>query len=62
MENSKQTQPIQKEPQRVDPEEVRLQFQELLKLGREVDKMLTGSQQTKYTAERQKLQNAKGTP
>ena len=47
MENSKQTQPIQKETQRVDPEEVRLQFQELLKLGRKVDKMLTGFQQTK---------------
>ena len=58
-ENSKQNQPPQKEPQRVDREKVRLQVKELLKLAKEVDEMSGKLQLAEFEAEQRKLRNAK---
>ena len=60
MENSKQSQPTQKEPQRVDREKVRLQVKELLKLAKEADEMSGKLQLAEFEAEQRKLRNAKG--
>ena len=59
MENSKQSQPTQKEPQRVDREKVRLQVKELLKLAKEADEMSGKLQLAEFEAEQRKLRNAK---
>ena len=50
MDNSKQSQP----PQSLDLEKLRLEFQETLQMGREVDKMLAKARQAEHTAKRQK--------
>ena len=50
MKNSKQNQP----PQGLDLEKLRLEFQETLQMGREVDKMLAKARQAERTAKRQK--------
>lgn len=60
MANSKQTELIQREPQRKDSEKAHVQVRDLLKLAKEVDRMSEKLQLAEFEAEQQKLRNAKG--